>query len=549
MPIHPIPVVETIHRVDCFVHKRSFRFSSPEEQVMLLLLQTLFYYVPPLLFSIFFLFKWLSTAKTKRNLPPSPPKLPIIGNLHQLGVFPHRSLRSLAQQYGPLILLHFGSKPVLFVSSADAAREIMKTHDLIFSNRPKSSILRRVFYDKDVAFTPYGEYWRQVKSICVLNLLSNRRVQSFHRVREEETALLIEKIKHAASSSPVDLSEMIVSLTNDVVCRVALGRKYSRISKSGRKFKDLLRDIGELMGEFNLGDYILWLAWLNQINGLNARVEKIAKELDEFLEGVIEDHIDSKKKESNGGGSGDQDKKQQDFVDVLLEIQRENTDGFLLQRDSIKALILDMFAAGTDTTFTALEWTMTELLKHPKAMNELQHEVRVIARGKLEITEDDVEKMQYLKAVIKESIRLHPPTPLLVPRESTQDVKVMGYDIAAGTQVFINAWAIARDPLLWKDAEDFRPERFLNKSIDFKGHDFKFIPFGAGRRGCPGIQFTTSVNELALANLVHKFDFALPDGATEEDFDITEAPGISVHKKYPLLVVATPCSLVSVLAT
>ncbi|XP_059637328.1 cytochrome P450 736A117-like [Cornus florida] len=545
MPIHPILVVETIHGVDCFVHKEILGFSSPEEQVMLLFLQTLFYYVPPLLLSIFFLSKWLSSAKTKRNLPPSPPKLPVIGNLHQLGVFPHRSLRSLAQQYGPLMLLHFGSKPVLIVSSADAAREIMKSHDLIFSNRPKSSIARRVFYDKDVAFTPYGEYWRRVKSICVLNLLSNRRVQSFRRVREEETALLIEKIKQAAfsSSSPVDLSEMFVSLTNDVVCRVALGRKYGEISKSGRKFKDLLRDTGELLGEFNLGDYIPWLVWLNQISGLNARVEKIAKELDEFLEGVIEDHIDSKKKESNDGGSGDQDKKHQDFVDVLLEIQRENTDDFLLHRDSIKAIILDMFGAGTDTTFTALEWTMSELLRHPKAMKELQHEVRVIARGKLEITEDDVEKMQYLKAVMKESLRLHPPTPLLVPRESTQDVKVMDYDIAAGTQVFINAWAIARDPLLWEDAEDFQPERFLNTSIDFKGHDFKFIPFGAGRRGCPGIQFATSVNELALANLVHKFDFALPDGATEEDFDITEAPGISVHKKYPLLLVATPCSI------
>ncbi|XP_059658921.1 cytochrome P450 71A3-like [Cornus florida] len=518
---------------------------------MVFLLHILLYSLPLLFFSIFFLFKWLPTSKPQRNLPPSPPKLPIIGNLHQLGSFPHRSLQSLAQQYGPLMLLHLGSKRVLIASSADAAREVMKTHDLIFSNRPKSSVGSRIFYDKkDVAFSPYGEYWRQLKSISMLNLLSNRRVQSYRRVREEETTLLTEKIKQASSSSSVvNLSEMFASLSNNVVSRVALGRKYGESSKSGRKFKELLKDVGELFSAFNVGDYIPWLVWLNQIRGLNAKVEKIAKELDEFLEGVIEDHMDSKKKESNGGGSIDQAKNQQDFVDVLLEIQRENMQEFFLQRDSIKALIVDMFAAGTDTTSTALEWTMTELLRHPKAMKELQNEVQGIARGKPEITEDDIEKMQYLKAVIKESMRLHPPVPLLLPRESTQDVKVMGYDIATGTQVIINAWAIARDSSLWEEAEDFRPQRFLKTSTDFKGHDIELIPFGAGRRGCPGIQFARTVNELALANVVHQFDFTAPGGAREEDFDITEAPGITIHKKYPLLAFATPCSLASVLAS
>ncbi|XP_059655123.1 cytochrome P450 736A117-like [Cornus florida] len=515
---------------------------------MLFLLHLPFYSLLPLFFSIFFLLKWLSTSKTQKNLPPSPPKLPIIGNLHQLGVFPHRSLQPLAQQYGPIMLLHFGGKPVVIASSVDAAHEIMKTHDLIFSNRPKSmsSIGKRVFYDKDIIFTSYGEYWRQVKSICVLNLLSNRRVKSFGRVREEETALLIQKIKRASSSSSsslVNLSEMFSSLTNDVVCRIVLGRKYSDSSKSGRKFKELMGDIGELAGAFNVGDYIPWLWWLNKIRGIDAKVEKVGEELDEFLEVVIEDHVDKKKKESNGGGSVDQAKTQQDFVDVLLEIQTQNTDDFSFDRDTIKALILDMFAAGTDTTSTALEWTMTELLRHPKVMKELQNEVQGIARGKPEITEDDLEKMQYLKAVIKESLRLHPPVPLLIPRELAQDVKVMGYDIAAGTQVLINFSAIGRDPLLWEEAEDFRPERFLNASIDLKGHDFKFIPFGAGRRGCPGIQFATAVYELALANIVSKFDFASPGGTREEDFDITEAPGITIRKKFPLLAVATPCSL------
>ncbi|KAL7161604.1 hypothetical protein ACSBR2_042134 [Camellia fascicularis] len=515
---------------------------------MLLLHFLSFYFLPLFLFVLFLFlcFSLITTTPTDHKIlpPPSPPKLPIVGNLHQLGLFPHCSLRSLAQKYGPLMQLHFGSVPVLVVSSAVAAREIMKTHDLAFSSRPKTSIATRLIYNsKDVAFSPYGEYWRQVRNICVLHLLSNRRVQSFRNVREEETALMIEQIKHyssSSSSSLVNLTDMFVTLTNNIVCRVALGRKYGG-TKGGRRFKELLAMLGELLGAFNVGDYIPWLAWMNRINGLDAKVENVFKEMDEFLEGVVEEHVDRRKREgSDSVHIGSESK--HDFVDLLLQIQQENTAGSPIHRDTIKALILDMFGAGTDTIFTSMEWTMAELLKHPQIMKKLQNEVRKIAKGKLNITEDDLENMYYLKAVIKESLRMHPPVPLLVPRESIQDAKVMDYDIVAGTQVIVNAWAIARDPLSWEDPEEFRPERFLNSSIDFKGHNFEFIPFGAGRRGCPGILFAMNVDELALASVVHKFNLSLPDGASGEDLDMTEAAGLTIHKKNPLIVVPTPYS-------
>ncbi|CAK9153464.1 unnamed protein product [Ilex paraguariensis] len=292
-----------------------------------------------LFFFIVFLLKWFfNTPKTQENLPSSPPKLPIIGNLHQIGLIPHRSLRALAQRYGPLMLLHLGGVPVLIVSSADAAHEIMKTHDLIFSNRPKSSIASRLVYDsKDIAFAPYGEYWRQVKSICVLQLLSNRRVQSFKNVREEETALMIQKIRQncSSSSSVVNLSEILISLTNDVVCRVALGRKYS----GGGEVMELLGESAQLLGVFNVGDYIPWLGWMNRVNGLDAKVEKVAKGLDEFLEGIVKDHTERKKGKNDGGG-GDSVEEGTDFVDILLEIQREKMTGFSIHRDTIKALIM-----------------------------------------------------------------------------------------------------------------------------------------------------------------------------------------------------------------
>ncbi|XP_057487209.1 cytochrome P450 736A117-like [Actinidia eriantha] len=472
------------------------------------------------------LLKRLST--TPPHPLPSPPRLPVIGNLHQLGLFPHRSLHSLSLKHGPLMLLRFGSKPVLVVSSADAAREIMKTQDLVFANRPRSTVVSKLLYgSRDVAFSPYGEYWRQIRSLCVVHLLSNKRVLSFRAVREEETALMIDRIKQSYYSlSPlvVNLTELFMSLTNNVVCRVALGRKYGR---EGR-FKELLGEVVEYMGVFDVGDYIPWLWWVNKINGLYGKMERVAKELDDFIESVVEEH-------ERGG----RERGHEDFVDVLLQVQRVNAaSGSPIHRESVKALILDMFAAGTDTTGSVLEWVMTELLGHPLILKKLQNEVREIAGAKRTIAEEELEKMPYLKAVIKETLRLHPPVPLLVPHESMRDTQVMGYDIAARTQVLTNVWTIGRDPSLWARPNEFWPERFMDSLVDFRGHDFEFLPFGAGRRGCPGIQFAMSVDELALANLVGNFDFSLPVG---EELDMSEAAGLTVHKKTALLAVVTPC--------
>ncbi|KAK9734006.1 hypothetical protein RND81_04G107800 [Saponaria officinalis] len=197
-----------------------------------------------------------------------------------------------------------------------------------------------------------------------------------------------------------------------------------------------------------------------------------------------------------------------------------------------------MLAAGIDTTTTVLEWAMSELLLHPQAMKQLQNEVREFTKDKtIIIDEDDLKSMKYLQAVIKEALRLHPPLPLLLFREPSQNAKVCNYDIAAGTMVIVNAWAIHRHPALWDEPEAFRPERFLNNSVDVK--DFKFIPFGAGRCGCPGISFATVKAELALANLVAEFEWKLP-GEVQVDSFMAESSGASVHKRDPLIAIPTP---------
>ncbi|CAA0820957.1 Cytochrome P450 71A25 [Striga hermonthica] len=318
------------------------------------------------------------------------------------------------------------------------------------------------------------------------------------------------------------------------------GRKYD--GEDGKKFKKLMKEVNDLLGSASIGEYIPWLGWISHVNGLYAKVERAAKLFDDFLETVIREHNKGYDKKYEHGGD-----KESYFIDRLLQLQREsiNSSSPIID-DTVKALIVDMLTAGTDTTVTALEWAMAELIKNPRTMKTLQNEVRkvVASNNKDTINEDDIEKMPYLKAVIKESLRLHSPIPLLMPHESTHDTKVMGYDISAGTRVVINTWAIGRDPTSWADPENFIPERFLNSEVDFRGKHFELIPFGAGRRGCPGINFGVAVDELGLAKLVYHFDFELPNGEKGEDLDMSESGGITVHKKLPMLVVATPYNCV-----
>lgn len=281
---------------------------------------------------LFFLFKsYLPSSETKKNSPPSPSKLPLIGHFHKLGLQPHRSLQKLSNEHGPMMMLQFGSVPVLIASSAEAASEIMKTQDLSFANKPISTIPSKLFFGpKDVAFTPYGDYWRNARSVCMLQLLNNKRVQSFRKIREEETSLLLQRIRESPNRE-VDLTELFVSMTNDIVCRVALGRKYCD-GEEGRKFKSLLLEFVELLGVFNIGDYMPWLAWMNRFNGLNAKVDKVAKEFDAFLEDVIEEHGGNKKSDTEAEGA--------DFVDILLQVHKENKAGFQVEMDAIKAIIM-----------------------------------------------------------------------------------------------------------------------------------------------------------------------------------------------------------------
>lgn len=471
-------------------------------------------------------------TRRKLNLPPSPPKLPIIGNLHQLGKLPNLSLSKLAHKLGPIIFLQLGEVPTIVVSSAAMAKEVMKTHDLAFCSRPQLYSAKWLFYNcTNIVFSPYGDYWRQVRKICILELLSTKRVQSYSFIREEEVSRLIQRIA-GSCSKPINLTKLLGLYANDVLCRVVLGKNFSEGGEYDRHgFQSMLDEYQELLGGFSIGDFFPSKEFIHSLTGHRSRLQRTFRRFDNFFNKMVQGHLNPER--TNEG--------EKDILDVLLDIQKDGCGAgeMALTIDNVKAILLDMFAAGTDTSFITLDWGMTELIMNPKVMKQAQTEVRSIVRER-QVLESDLPRLHYLKAVIKEIFRLHPPVPVLVPRESIQDVNIAGYDIPAKTRVFVNAWAIGRDPQSWENPETFDPERFVGSTIDFKGQDFELLPFGAGRRGCPGIIFGTVTVELALAQLLHSFDWELPPGIEAKDLDLTEAFGISMHKTSDLIVVAKP---------
>ncbi|CAA7404879.1 unnamed protein product [Spirodela intermedia] len=473
--------------------------------------------------------------KEDLRLPPSPPKLPLIGNLHQLSALPHRPLRELSRKYGPLMLLHLGQSPTLVVSSVEAAGEVLKTQDIAFATRPFSAAAAVLFYGcRNMTFAPYGKHWRRVRTAVVVHLLNLKKVQSLRRTREEEIALMIRKISSSPSLATVDLSGILHAFSNGLMCRVVTGNCPEREVWSER-FREAIDESTALLSRPRLEELFPSLAWVTRLPGADSRLKKVAKKLDVLLDEIMTDH-------ERRAGRRDQ-AEEVDFLDHLLSA--DTASDYAFSREDLKAICLELIGVGSDTSYVVLDWAMAELMRNPAMMERTQREVREVAGGRPAPTEDDVARMPHLRAMVKEVLRLHMPAPLLLPRESMEATRVLGYDVPAGTRVFINAWAMARDPQWWEAPEEFRPERFLREEpppADLRGSDFQFLPFGTGRRMCPGMNFALCVVELALAGLLYHFDWSLPAGTAPEDLDMAESPRIVVHRKMPLGLVAIPRS-------
>ncbi|CAN1337023.1 Premnaspirodiene oxygenase [Linum perenne] len=476
------------------------------------------------------------------RLPPGPMKLPLIGNLHNLllmsnkSSLPHHALREMADEYGDLVHLQLGEVSAVVVSSAEMAMEIMKAHDNVFADRPRNlAVDIGTWGSKDIAFCPLGDYWKQMKRISITDLLGAKKVLSFAPIREVEVSNLIHSIRSSSEQGgnvPINISEKIYSLFNVIICKTAFGSHEW-------KEKDVINSMREaamVAGGFHVLDFYPSLEFLHVISGLKSKILKLRDHKDGILDRVIEEHRQKMMERRND----------EDFVDVFVRLQENEHLQCPITNTNIKAVLVfnfnlqDLFVAGTDTSSVAVEWAMSELMKNPRVLNKAQAEIRHALKGKMIITEEDIQGLTYLKSVIKETFRLHPSIPLLIPRESNKDCVVGSYEIPAKTRVIVNAWAIGRHSKTWEDKESFVPERFDGSEIDYKGKHFELIPFGAGRRICPGIAYAIANIELVLAQLLYYFNWELPDGMTEEDLDMSEVFGLAVGRKNQLHLVAKP---------
>ncbi|CAN6249242.1 unnamed protein product [Urochloa humidicola] len=472
-------------------------------------------------------------------LPPSPPALPVLGHLHLVG-----SLRSLAMKHGyDLMLLRLGAMPVLVVSSPSAAEAVLRTHDHVFASRAPSLVAEIVLYGCDVGFAPYGDYWRKARKLITTHLLTVKRVQLLRHAREEEVSTVMARIGEAASAGvAVDVSGLLGSFTNDLVCRAVMGKSYRDEGRS-KLFRQLVADTSPLLGGFNIEEFFPFLARFGVLSKMvRAKSERLRRRWDELLDRLIDDHESKHKPMAAATDPKDED---DDFIHILLSVRQDQEYG--LGREQMKAILLDVFFGGIDTAATVLENTAVELMKSPHVMRKLQAEVRsIVPKGQEIVSEADLKDMAYLRAVIKESLRLHGVVPLLAPHFSIATCSVIdGVVVPAGLRVMINVWAIGRDRRFWgDDAEVFVPERFLDSGsaadVGFKGNDFQFLPFSAGRRQCPGMNFGMAAVEVMLANFVHRFDWEMQAGKEARDIDMSVEFGLVVHRKEKLLLVPKP---------
>ncbi|KAH9320223.1 hypothetical protein KI387_021992, partial [Taxus chinensis] len=303
--------------------------------------------------------------KKNPKLPPGPSPLPIIGNLHQLGKLPHRILYDLSKQYGPIMFLRFGSVPCVVVSSSDTAKEFLKTHDLVFANRPSSAAGEHIAYNyRNLGMSPYGPYWRHMRKICVMELLSAKRIESFRSIREEELSLAVKSVweKSSKGTVSVNVSKSFSSLTTAIIWRILTGTKYSDddVGGSGNELRDMVRVVTSTIAAVNIGDFFPYIDWMD-LQGIKKKMKKAHRFFDRIVEKIIDDHVEQRRR------ALDEHKEMtKDIVDVLLDMVESQTMEMEITRENIKAIIFDLFIGGMETMATTMEWAMTALLINPR---------------------------------------------------------------------------------------------------------------------------------------------------------------------------------------
>ncbi|XP_051136628.1 flavonoid 3'-monooxygenase-like [Andrographis paniculata] len=476
-------------------------------------------------------------------LPPGPRPWPIIGNLFQLGTKPHQTLAAMARVHGPLMYLKLGLVHVVVASSSEVVEQFLKVHDSNFLSRPPNASGKYVYNNEDMVFRPYGSRWRWLRKICALHLFSNKALDHFTYVREKEVEILLKAIS-STGPAPVHLGKMVNVCTTNALARVILGRRVVGHGQgcgdgTAEEFRGMVLELMLLSGVFSVGDYIPLLEG-SDLQGLAAKMRNLRERFYAFFSSIIEQH------NANGPQGMDGDV---DLLSVLISLKEGRGGGGGDEAETItdaeiNALFLNLFAAGTDTTSSTVEWAVAELIRHPKILAQAQGELDAIVGRDRVVTEHDLGNLPFCQAIIKETFRLHPPTPLSLPRIADESCEVNGFLIPKGSTLLVNVWAIGRNPDLWTNPLEFQPERFLEggerPNADVKGNDFELVPFGAGRRICPGVSLGIHMVQLLTTNLIHAFSFDLSDGRACQTLNMEESYGRTLQRAEPLTLLPKP---------
>ncbi|GMN26504.1 hypothetical protein TIFTF001_001329 [Ficus carica] len=493
-----------------------------------------FYLYLLLFLSIFLLIRKLVFHQTK-NSPPKPFSIPIIGHLHLLKPPIYLTLQTLSQKYGPIFSLRVGCQSFLVLSSPSAVEDCITKNDILFANRPSSTASDLMSYDHtSIVTAPYGHLWRSLRRLITIEIFSQISLNKSSSVREELVRSLVRQVIKGPKRA--DLNYAFGVLVFNMAMRMVSGKEYIDEEIFGTAVgRQRLREAKDAFCPqqiLNMNDFFPVLRVFGYKN-IEKSLIRMQRKRDEFISGLIDEF------QQNKIGLLDF-KKGKTLVETLLSLQESEPEFY--SDNIIKSVSQIMFVAGTETSSTTMEWAMSLLLNHPEVIQKLTSEIDDQVGYERFLQDSDLPKLPYLRCVISEVLRLYPAAPLLVPHFSSQDCTIKGYHIPRGTTLLVNAWAIHRDPNVWEEPTEFKPERFEATVMDREKEGFKYLPFGVGRRACPGSPLAIRAVSLAIGTLIHCFDW---ERVGEELVDMSPGSGTSFSKSKPLEAIWTPRPVMS----
>nr|GMD52220.1 cytochrome P450 78A7-like [Ipomoea batatas] len=469
---------------------------------------------------------------------PGPTGLPIFGSLFSLSHgLAHRTLAAMASRGAgaatQLMAFSLGSTAAVVASEPHTAREILTSPH--FANRPVKESAKQLMFSRAIGFAPNGQYWRLLRRIASTHLFAPQRILAHGSSRRLECAAMLKSIKHGQNlHGHVTLRKHLQAASLNNIMGIVFGKKYEMNNNeeaSSRELQEIVREGFELLGGFNWSDHLPWLKHLYDPFRVQQRCLALIPRVQRLVKAIIQEHKNKKHVENNVSD--------QSFVDVLLSLDGEEK----LDEDDMVAVLWEMIFRGTDTTALLTEWIMAELVLNRGIQDKLRNELDNIVEQNKTITDAVISKLPYLQAIVKETLRLHPPGPLLAwSRLSTSDVQLSnGMIIPANTTAMVNMWAISHDPILWDQPLVFYPERFDPAAggmyMDVRGNDLRLAPFGAGRRVCPGKNLGLATVSLWVANFVQHFEWIEIES---QPVDLSEVLKLSCEMKHPLLAKVVP---------